>query len=81
MSQILVRNLDPETVERLKMQAKLNRRSLQAEVKVILEQAARRRPTPERMRELNEIMDRIREQAGPQATDSVDIVRAMRGNP
>jgi plasmid stability protein len=39
MSQILVRGLTPETVERLKRQARLNRRSLQGEVKTILEEA------------------------------------------
>jgi len=39
MSQLLVRGLTPETVERLKRQARLNRRSLQGEVKTILEEA------------------------------------------
>jgi plasmid stability protein len=39
MSQILVRGLTPETVERLKRQARLNRRSLQGEVKTIIEEA------------------------------------------
>jgi len=40
MAQILVRNLDDETVERLKARAQAHARSLQAEVKMILEQAA-----------------------------------------
>ena len=39
MPQILVRGLTPETVERLKRQARLNRRSLQGEVKTIIEEA------------------------------------------
>ena len=39
MSQILVRGLSPETVDRLKRQARLNRRSLQGEVKTIIEEA------------------------------------------
>ena len=39
MPQILVRGLTSETVERLKRQARLNRRSLQGEVKTILEGA------------------------------------------
>jgi plasmid stability protein len=39
MSQLLVRDLAPETIERLKGQAKQRGRSLQAEVKHILEQA------------------------------------------
>jgi plasmid stability protein len=40
MSQILVRNLSPETVDRLKAQAKRNKRSLEAEVRSILDEAA-----------------------------------------
>ena len=40
MSQILVRNLDPGVVDRLKRKAKLRGRSLQTEVKEILVQAA-----------------------------------------
>lgn len=42
MSQILVRNLSPEVVERLKNRARLNRRSLEAEVREILDDAASR---------------------------------------
>ena len=75
MSQILVRDLDPELVERLKQRAKRNRRSLQAEVKVILESAAN--PRIQR-REVLEIMDRIRSASGPQTTDSVDLIREDR---
>jgi len=41
MAQILIRSLDPDVVERLKKRAKEDGRSLQAEVKHILEQAAR----------------------------------------
>ena len=40
MAQILVRDLEEQTVERLKSRAKRGGRSLQAEVKSILEQAA-----------------------------------------
>jgi len=40
MAQILVRDLDQRIVNKLKMQAKRNRRSLQAEVRLILERAA-----------------------------------------
>ena len=42
MSQILVRDLAPEIVERLKERARGNARSLEAEVRVILEDATRR---------------------------------------
>lgn len=40
MAQILVRNLDKDIVERLKKRAREDGRSLQSEVKFILEQAA-----------------------------------------
>ena len=40
MAQILVRDLDKDVVERLKKRAKKEGRSLQSEVKSILEQAA-----------------------------------------
>ena len=40
MSEILVRNLKPETMERLKARAKRHGRSLQGEVRLVLEQAA-----------------------------------------
>ncbi|MBX9737241.1 MAG: hypothetical protein K2X32_09980 [Phycisphaerales bacterium] len=37
MAQILIRGLDPKTVQALKQRAKLNGRSLQSEVKRIIE--------------------------------------------
>ena len=40
MAQILVRNVDPKAVERLKARARRHGRSLQSEVKVLLERAA-----------------------------------------
>jgi plasmid stability protein len=40
MAQLLVRDLDLKVVERLKEQARRNHRSLQGEVRAILEQAA-----------------------------------------
>jgi antitoxin FitA len=42
MAQLLVRDLDPAVVERLKERARQNHRSLQGEVKTILEAAAER---------------------------------------
>jgi plasmid stability protein len=41
MAQILVRGLDDETVAQLKARARANNRSLQGEVKAILEESAR----------------------------------------
>ncbi len=42
MAQLLVRDLDPAVVARLKEKARQNQRSLQGEVKAILEEAAAR---------------------------------------
>jgi plasmid stability protein len=75
MSQILVRDLSPETVENLKDRARRNRRSLQAEVRAILESEARPRLSRE---EFVKIMDKIREASGPQTSDSVDLIREDR---
>lgn len=41
MAQLLVRDLEKETIERLKMRAKQHDRSLQGEVKLILQNAAK----------------------------------------
>ena len=41
MAQVLVRNLDPELLEKLKERAREHGRSLQAEMKEIFESAAR----------------------------------------
>jgi len=41
MAQLLVRNLEKDTIERLKMRAKQHDRSLQGEVKLILQNAAK----------------------------------------
>ncbi len=40
MSQLLVRNIDPETLDSLKKRAKLHHRSLQGEIKFILLEAS-----------------------------------------
>ena len=76
MAQILVRNLAPETVDRLKTQAERNQRSLEAEVRFILEDAA------EQYRQSQErallIADQIRRRAGPQISDSVALLREDR---
>ena len=41
MAQLLIRDLEPDLVERLKERAHLHNRSLQGEVKTILEESAR----------------------------------------
>jgi plasmid stability protein len=77
MAQILVRNLDEAVVKRLKARAKRRKRSLQAEVKNIIEQAAE---TPtldmDAARELcREIRGRLR---GRKLRDSTTIIRKGR---
>jgi antitoxin FitA len=42
MAQLLVRDIDPETINRLKARAKKYNRSLQGEAKMILEEAAQK---------------------------------------
>ncbi|QQZ29277.1 hypothetical protein HMY34_11120 [Thiothrix subterranea] len=44
MPQLLIRNFEEETVTRLKRRALVNHRSLQAEVQLILENAAKVQP-------------------------------------
>lgn len=74
MAQILVRGLDDELVERLKNRARQERRSLQAEVKLILEQAARLD-----MKSARELAEAIRKSfKGRRFEDSVRLIREDR---
>ncbi len=41
MAELLIRNLEPEVIKRLKMRAKLHNRSLQGELKYIVESATK----------------------------------------
>jgi antitoxin FitA len=75
MSEVLVRNLDEAVVEQLKTRARGNGRSLQAELKLVLEQAARpETPRPSRA-EYRELAERVRAILGdrPQA-DSATLL-------
>jgi plasmid stability protein len=91
MSQILVRNLSPETVERLKEKAKRNKRSLEAEVRDILEFAASEASSPEFRAYLNDLAlgrdrksafidysDRVLAKRPSDPADSTDVIRAER---
>ena len=70
MAQVLIRDLKTEVVARLKARAKRHGRSLQIELKEILETASRQTPVDARA-----VADRIRRQlAGRVHTDSVDLV-------
>ncbi|MDH4305494.1 MAG: hypothetical protein OEV53_15670 [Nitrospira sp.] len=76
MAQVLVRNLNDKVVARLKKRAKTRGRSLQAEVKTILEEAAR--DVPE---DFWKEADRIREQlkrSGRKFSDSTALIREDR---
>ena len=77
MAQILVRDLDDALVARLKERAKLNHRSLQGEVKAILEETA---PMATRTEALA-IVDRWQrywEERGKTFSDSSELIRGDR---
>ena len=77
MAQILVRNLDDSVVQRLKDQAKQHGRSLQAEVKTILESTADQGKLD--MAATRELVDKIRSQfKGRTFPDSVELIREDR---
>ena len=76
MSQLLVRNLQEEVVERLKHRAKANHRSLQAEVALILENAAKVQP-----RDFWQDAHAVREQLAQYKhsfSDSAELIREDR---
>lgn len=75
MPQILVRGLERKTVQRLKQRARVGGRSLQQEVKSILEQAATTL-TPEEARRLSE--EWRRRFAGRSFSDSTTLIREDR---
>lgn len=75
MAQVLVRNLDSETVDKLKDRARRNGRSLQAEARSILERAASQLS----MREARRAADQIREELGDRGDlDSTMLIREDR---
>jgi plasmid stability protein len=74
MAQILVRDLDEDVVERLKKRAQKDGRSLQSEVKSILEQAAGLD-----MQAARKLVNAIRKKfKNRKMTDSADLVREDR---
>jgi plasmid stability protein len=74
MAQIIVRNLDDAVVERLKAQAKDNNRSLEAEVRLILEQSSR--VDMAQARQI--VMERRKKLQGREFVDSVALIREDR---
>lgn len=74
MAQVLVRDLDSELLERLKTRARLHGRSLQGELKAILEAAA-----VFSMAEAQEASARWRQRlAGRTTSDSSELIREDR---
>lgn len=76
MAQVLVRNLNERVVARLKKRAANRGRSLQAEVKFILEEAAKEEAT-----DFWKAADRIRERlkrSGRKFSDSAALIREDR---
>ena len=73
MAQILVRNLDPAAVDRLKARAKRHGRSLQSEVRMLLELMA-----GESLDDALGAAKRIRKGLGKKFSDSVDLIREDR---
>ena len=75
MGSILVRGLDQKTVERLKERARLNGRSLQQEVKELLERAAEMLT----MSEARRVSERWRHWLGGRSlSDSAQLIREDR---
>ena len=79
MSQILIRDIPQDVVDNLKERARRHRRSLQAEARLILEEAVDR---TEAVRRLAASADRIRKSLeGRPQTDSAEIIHEMRYGP
>jgi len=74
MAQIIVRNLDDAVVERLKARARDNNRSLEAEVRHILEQSEKVDITRARLI----VMERRKKLQGRKFADSVELIREDR---
>jgi plasmid stability protein len=74
MAQVLIRDLDPKVVATLKKSARENGRSLEAELRLILEDEARRRSV-DFWRLAAELRARF---ADRQWSDSVDLIREDR---
>lgn len=74
MPDVLVRDVDAAVLENLKETAKTNKRSLQAELQIILTRAADRK-----MLDAQEVAQRISESLqGREHTDSAELLREVR---
>ena len=74
MGQILVRNIDDTAIARLKKKARKQGRSLESEVRIIIEQAARLD-----METARKLAERIAEKhKGTNVSDSAELIREDR---
>jgi plasmid stability protein len=81
MSQILVRNVKPEAVRRLKRRARACGRSLQSEAKMILEQAAELESPRVSRKRLIAMLEGFRKRwKGKTFSDSTELIREDRDN-
>lgn len=77
MAQVLVRNLNDKIVARLKKRAAQRGRSLQAEVKQILEDAAAEADQAEVWKTIEQFRERMR-RSGRTFSDSAELIREDR---
>jgi len=77
MPDILVRDIDPEKLERLKARAKKNGRSLQSEAKLLIEEAAAERTSEEVLAILKDARQ-WRKKVGRPSVDSATLIREDR---
>lgn len=75
MAQVIVRQLEPEVVERLKLHARANGRSLEAELRVMLRTMAQRQTREEGERAAQEFREKLR---GRLPNDSTAALREDR---
>ena len=75
MPEVLVRNLDPEVIERLKARAYRSGRSLQAELKTILERSVQEPSMDEFRKAALTIQKKL---ARRRHSDSADLIREDR---
>ena len=78
MAQILVRGLDDALVARLKDRARQNHRSLQGEVRAILEEAAAPLASRSEALAIVDKWQRYWKEQGKTFSDSAEIIRRMR---
>jgi plasmid stability protein len=76
MAQVLVRNLDAKTLDSLKRRAKRNNRSLQQELKTILEEASGL-VVVDRFARADAIYERLK-RSGKRFSDSAALIRRDR---